>query len=463
MSHVSGEKIKDVERALIQGELDEARGLLLADIQARRLPAGEILAERIAERFAQRAESHFSRGDTSAAWRDLNGARELSPEAKVLQQSRDKVVAAALDQVEQLLRDNNAEAALAKLDRLHQRNVAGGRAAILRQVALKVRRAERLRKVGKFDEAASNWKAAQKLREDMNIFEEFATLCRKQSSEGKGLIDQLQEAMQAQDWPNAIEAADRLLELAPQHPTAREARDQAWQQSAAVMSESQLRKRTASWRRGQRDQAKKDEAQAAAVNGRCENRRFQLWIDAVGGYLVCLGSELTIGHAVPGAEVDIPIFGNLERQHATLRRDAEGYLIVPDEEVHVEGRLLDGPRFLTDGDEIQLGDSVRLRFRKPHPLSPSATLEFVSSHRTHPASDAVLLMAESLVLGRKMNSHVVCRDWEQQIILFRQDNELFCRGDHEFEIDGELQQGEGRIGTTSRVRGRDFSLSVEQI
>ena len=236
MTNASQERIKDVERALIHDDLDDARGLLMEDGYARRLPAGQILAEQVANKIAERAEGHFVRGDTSAAWRDLNGARELSPQAQVLKQSRDKVIAAALDEVERLLHDNNPDAALAKLDRLHQRNVAGGRAAILRQVALKARRAERLRRVGKFEEAASNWKAAQKLRDDMNVFEEFATLCRAQAIEGKGLIDQLSDAMRDRDWNGAIDAADRLLEIAPQHPTAKEARDEAWEGTCSTFA-----------------------------------------------------------------------------------------------------------------------------------------------------------------------------------------------------------------------------------
>ena len=54
MSNLSQQRIKDVERALIHGELDDARGLLMNDQQARRMPAGEVLAERIAEKIAQR-------------------------------------------------------------------------------------------------------------------------------------------------------------------------------------------------------------------------------------------------------------------------------------------------------------------------------------------------------------------------------------------------------------------------
>ena len=60
-----------------------------------------------------------------------------------------------------------------------------------------------------------------------------------------------------------------------------------------------------------------------------------LFQDAVGGYLVCLGQEIVLGQAVPGADVDVPIFGNLARRHGVIRRDAEGYIVTPEAEMTV--------------------------------------------------------------------------------------------------------------------------------
>ncbi len=471
MTNPSHDKLKDAQRALMQDQLDDARGLLL-DSQVRKAPAGQALASQVAQRIARRAESHVRRGDTSAAWRDLNGAREISPDDAALAKARESIVSTALDEVEHFLENNDADAALAKLNKLHQRNVAGGRAAVLRQVALKARRADRLRRVGKFEDAASNWTAAQKLREDMNVFSEFATVARSQAIEGKGLIDQLQQSMSAKDWASALQTANRLLEMAPQHPYAREAREEAWSNASANLTDSQRKRQTAPWRRAnpvKHDQAsplikqRLAETQAVTGIGKCDNRRLQLWIDSVGGYLVCLGDDVTLGQAVPGATVDIPVFGNLTREHATIRRDGEGYIVTPLANVTLGGKPLQGPTFLSDGDELQLGDSVRFRFRQPHALSQTARLEPLSGHRTQPAADAVLLMAESLVMGRKLNDHVVCRDWPEETILFRSGDEIHCRSNSEFEIDGHLSDGEGTLAQSSHVCGENFSLSVEEI
>ena len=74
-----------------------------------------------------------------------------------------------------------------------------------------------------------------------------------------------------------------------------------------------------------------------------------------------------MGLATPGNAVEIPIMGDLSRQHARVRRE-DGYVIEPLQTVRVNGRLIRVVTNLSDGDEIELGESVRLRFRQPHAL-----------------------------------------------------------------------------------------------
>jgi len=191
--------------------------------------------------------------------------------------------------------------------------------------------------------------------------------------------------------------------------------------------------------------------------------RFMLWVDGVGGYWVCLGDSATLGQPVPGADVDVPILGDISSRHATIRRDGEGYVIEAIRKVLLDGRPLSKAATLCDGSRIQLGDRVRLRFRRPHALSATARLEFESRHRTQPSADAVLLMAESCVLGPKPHSHVVCRDWRQDVILYRHDEELYCRAPAGFRVDGVACHGRSGITRSSRIDGEDFSFSLEPV
>ena len=190
---------------------------------------------------------------------------------------------------------------------------------------------------------------------------------------------------------------------------------------------------------------------------------FLLWVDAVGGYWVCLGDEVSLGQPVPPGAVDVPILGDVSSRHARIRRDDEGYLIEAIREVSLNGRPVRGVGTLSDGNTIRLGEGVRLVFRRPHALSATARLDFASRHRTQPSADAVLLMADSCVLGAGPHSHVVCRDWPGEVILYRHDDKLYCRTKGLLEIDGVKYKDRGPITRNSRIVGHGFSMSLEAI
>jgi len=189
--------------------------------------------------------------------------------------------------------------------------------------------------------------------------------------------------------------------------------------------------------------------------------RFMLWVDAVGGYWVCLADELIVGQPGDGVGVDIPILADISSRHARIRRDGEGYLIDAFREVRVGGRPVDTTTLLADGSRIEIGAGVKLQMRRPHPLSLTARLDFLSRHRTQPPADAVLLLADSCVLGPKLHSHIHCRDWTREVILFRHDDQLYCHATGRFEIDGVAWKDRGRLQANSRVSGEGFSFSLE--
>jgi hypothetical protein len=87
----------------------------------------------------------------------------------------------------------------------------------------------------------------------------------------------------------------------------------------------------------------------------------------------------------------------------------------------------------------------------------------LSPHRTQPGADAVILMAESCVLGPKWQNHVVCRDWNGDVVLYRSDHNIMCRAMESIEIDGRLHDGRGPVRPGSHVLGTDFSLSLEAV
>ncbi|MEK6238133.1 MAG: FHA domain-containing protein [Planctomycetales bacterium] len=192
-------------------------------------------------------------------------------------------------------------------------------------------------------------------------------------------------------------------------------------------------------------------------------RRFVLWIDGVGGFLVCLDNEITLGQPDPHRQADVAICGDLSPRHAIIRRDGEGYVIKSGKPVAVDNRrFLEGTN-LHDGCEVDLGADVRFRFRQPHALSASACLEPISSHQTQPTTDGVLLMAESLVLGPLSSSHVACSGWSEDVVLYQHAGELYCRSGAPLEIDGAGPTQRGRVSLDSRVSSEDFAFSLEEL
>ncbi len=183
------------------------------------------------------------------------------------------------------------------------------------------------------------------------------------------------------------------------------------------------------------------------------SRRVVAWIDGVGGYLICLGDEVMLGQPTGAGGAEIPILADLSRRHATIHRERESYVITPIHRVRVDGTELQGPVVLKNGSLIELGESVRLRFRKPHALSSTAVLTLESHHKTEPAVDGIVLMSDSCILGTQPQSHIACRGWTEDLVLFRRGEDLRFRS---------AALG-GIITDNTRIDGDDFALSFEEL
>jgi hypothetical protein len=201
----------------------------------------------------------------------------------------------------------------------------------------------------------------------------------------------------------------------------------------------------------------------SAVKMPASKSRMLLWVDAVGGFFICLGSEVRIGQAVPDSQVELPLLADLSRHHATIRRDEEGYTIEPVRDVRLNHQRLETTSWLNDGSLIELGPALQLRFSRPHPLSATARLDFVSNHRTQPSAAAVILMADTCVLGPGAQNHVVCRHLTQDVVLYRQHGGLYCRSAGPLEIDGKWYEQQGPLSLHSHVAGEQFSFGLEEI
>lgn len=465
-------RLREAEEALKSGRLDEASRLLCDEDLRKYFPAKKLLAN-AAQQMVARGQLHAQKAETAAGWHDLQAAAELGAAAEALSQLREKLLELAIAEAERFLAAGNIDACLATLDRLGHR---GGDAHALRQfkhVVRKVELARRQWRQGKLAEAEETLSAAIALRPETSMLHELRADCQRKHDESRQLAEQLHQALAAENWLEVSGVSDRMLAIAPECPLALDARRRAWQ-AVGMQVDAAGRPRMAvpdgppvGSANGHTKTAPRDRIQAA-LDGALPSslpagRRFLLWIDGVGGYLVCEGEEIVLGQPAPDGRVDVPILGDVSRQHAKIHRNGEGYLITPLRPTRINGRAVENVTSLPDGSLLELGEGVQLRFRRPHALSATARLEFVSRHRTQPTSDAVLLLGESCILGPAANSHVVCREWTRQVVLFRQEGQLWCRTSGAFQIDERSCEGEGLINRNSRIVGDDFSLSLEEI
>ena len=182
-----------------------------------------------------------------------------------------------------------------------------------------------------------------------------------------------------------------------------------------------------------------------------------IWIDGVGCFWLSQLDRFTIGGpGAPSAKADdlretadLALLSDLKRRHATIVRTGEGYLLESHGPARVAGREVHDRVALNDGATIELGRSVRLRFRQPSALSLSARLDFMSDHRPTQSVDGVVLLADTCLLGQGDENHIDCPDWVGQVLLVRQGTELWCRSRQALTVNGH------RLGNGRRLRSGD--------
>ena len=64
----------------------------------------------------------------------------------------------------------------------------------------------------------------------------------------------------------------------------------------------------------------------------------------------------------------------------------------------------------------------------------------------------MLLMAESCIMGPGGASHIVCRDWPSDVVLFPQGSTLHCRTSGPIQVDGHEVEDQGRRSLDRRSR-----------
>src|ERR1043166_5449696 len=186
---------------------------------------------------------------------------------------------------------------------------------------------------------------------------------------------------------------------------------------------------------------------------------YALWVDGVGGYLVCLSHRLTLGQAMTESAVDIALIADVSRHHATIQRDTEGYFLEAVRKVQVNAKPTD-KALLRNADRITLGTSCQLQFWQPVPVSTSGRLDMTSGHRFAQPVQAVLLMADTLIIGPAEQSHVVVPEMSRPLILYRQQGGLAARWPGKFTVAGKQHQDRAPFEAGTTLTTEQISMTL---
>jgi tetratricopeptide (TPR) repeat protein len=437
--------LRQAQEALKNGRLEEAQRLLSQSAVQGRRGAGELVV-RLAQAYTERGGRHLDHDDAEAAWRDLLQAETLQTAEKSCVRLRAALTRLGVAEVRGLLQAGEIGRGEEVVARLRQRSVRSPELRILEEALgawLKVRS---LSEEGELARALDEADRVRRLLGPNKILEEQRRDLEEKLASFTELVPRLHKSIEAERWPEVLEVAEQVLRAAPNHAEARKARARAWKAVEPVTVSMHV--------------PAPDQEQEAVCEG--VPSRFLLWIDGVGGYLVCLGGRLTFGQATPDARVDVPLVADVSRLHATLSRDLEGYLLEAVRPIQVNGQTT-SRALLRPGDRVTLGASCQFQIHQPVPISASARLDLVSGHRVPLGVDAVLLMADTLVLANDPQAHVTVPDLKKPVILFRHKDGLGIRHSGHLAINGRKSSERGLLGSRATVIADEASFAIEPV
>jgi hypothetical protein len=447
--------LRQAQEALRGGRLEEAQRLLAQPAAQGHRRTGPLLAQ-LARAFVERGEQLLRHDDAEGAWRDLLHAEHLQVADKSVAPLRQALTRLGIAEVRALFQAGELQRADEAVARMRERRVRSPELQVLEDAVKGWLKARDLAEHGDFARALEGVERLRRLiLGPVRPLDLFAVELEKRQQDFAGLLARLHEAADAGRWREVVEVAEQVLALAPQHAEARKARTRAWKAIEPVTVAM----------RPPGDAHQPDAQARVEINGHPYGEspaRFLLWIDGVGGYLICLGSRLTLGQATLDPHADVPLVADVSRLHATLTRDAEGYVLEAVRPVQVNGQSTTRA-LLRSGDRVTLGTSCQFQFHQPVPVSASARLDLVSGHRLPVAVDAVLLMADTLVLGDGPQAHVMVPDLKQPVVLFRHKDGLGLRHGGRMSVNGERGGDRALLPAQAVVNGDEVAFALEPV
>jgi hypothetical protein len=412
----------------------------------------------------QRAQSRAGEEDFLGAWQDLNQAERLLDVAQFsspphLVRQRQLLLELAIESAEQHLMAGRPVQAQRIVADLKRQRILDSRADQIESLAQRIHLADVAAGQGRWSAAQQTLDRIIAQRPDLAWVQARRQALVQQSATAGGLAHKLRSAIQASQWTAARQVSAQLLDIAPHCQVAADAlrRSCERQQTPAAPHPEQYSglSDTSPGKLSDTDVNLSRNAEQRLMN------RAMLWVDGVGGYLLCLDPQVTIGRALPDAGVDIPILGDLHRRHLRIARSGNDFLATNLAATTCDGRPLADRHLLKHGQQLSLGSAVVVKLTVPHRYSATARLDLVSRHRTQPWSDAVILVADTIILGPGSTSHIVVPHLDQEVVLCRRENGWTIRSSGNIEVDGEVRRNQAELASRGRIVGDGFSMTLE--
>ena len=489
----------EIDDAIDAGQLERAIELTsrLGDGKA-----SKTHRQQLTEALVQRAQEEAKTDQLPAAWEAISQAVSFADtqQSELVSQTTQQLQQQTISTADAKLQAGQCQQAADLVHLLTERSLSNQQADQIGSVAKLLATIDCLASVGKLEEAIENLKSVRRLYPELTGLDKRIAEQQERKDQLDSLTDSLQLAALSCKWNDVGQLCDQILELAPEHEIAlgakRHARQRVKRRTSvgsrltnvpeANQDEDLLITPTAASSDGNatdsslRDTAAPHRAHVSGVASTSDDAEvsepdqdaellptssFLIWVDGVGGYLVCTKPVNFIGQAIGGSSVSIPLQADVRQRHARVETIDGQHLIQPLGDVAVDGREVpvDESIAIRSGQQISLGDKVRLLYRQDHPLSKTARLDFVSRHRTLPWSDGVILAGQSIILGPNLNNHIFCPNWKSDLVLFRRNDEWFAKCKLKFCVDEQPLATESEIRFDSRLFGESFSLKLEPV
>ena len=445
------------------------------------------LAREVVREYAARAIKLLDQHNPDAAWRDLLAAEALNTGEKVVADLRQTLARLGLVQSRAALEAGHPLETVTVVGKLRERGVRHPDLSLLEEVAQDWGLASELADRGEFLRSIAELdKLRPKLPCPPSGFDRFRQSLEERHGSFRTAVGKLYDAAESRLWREALNAAEEVLAVAPEHREAKAIRGKAWLAVAPATADyydsrekerddkGHLVTRTGYAAGPSTPLYPTMDSRAGSGHGSVIapvtsssssflGRRFLLWVDGVGGYLVCLSNRVTFGQATGDGPVDVPLFADVSRLHAEITRDGEGYVVESGKAVLVNGTE-SHRSVLSTGDLVTLGATCQFSFHKPVAASSTVRLELTSGHRLPVAVDGVLLMGNELMLGPGPNAHVILPDAPAAVLIYRSKDGLGVRvPTGSFRVDDRQYSDRAPLPLPSVVTAEAFTFAVEPV